>query len=34
VGAPANDSSPLWQRVVAAVITKIGNTRDVMAAGR
>ena len=34
VGAPANDSSPLWQRVVAAVVNKIGNTRDVMAAGR
>ena len=34
VGAPASDSSPLWQRVVAAVINKIGNTRDVMAAGR
>jgi hypothetical protein len=34
VGAPANDSTPLWQRVMAAVVNKLGNTRDVMAAGR
>lgn len=32
VGAPPGDSSPLWMRAVAAVVTTVGNTRDVMAA--
>jgi hypothetical protein len=34
VGAPANDSTPLWQRMMAGVVNKLANTRDVMAAGR
>lgn len=31
VGAPASDMTPLWMRMVAAVINTIGGTRDVMA---
>jgi hypothetical protein len=34
VGAPASDSTPLWQRMMAGVVNKLANTRDVMAAGR
>ena len=34
VGAPANESTPLWQRMMAAVVNKLGGTRDVMAATR
>jgi hypothetical protein len=34
VGAPATDSTPLWQRMMAGVVNKLANTRDVMAAGR
>ena len=34
VGAPASDSTPLWQQMMAGVVNKLGNTRDVMAAGR
>ena len=32
VGASANDTTPLWERAVAAVINKVGGTRDVLAA--
>jgi hypothetical protein len=31
VGAPASDSTPLWSRMVAAVLNTVGATRDVMA---
>ena len=34
VGAGASDSSPLWQKMMAAIIDKVGVSRDVMAAGR
>jgi hypothetical protein len=33
VGASANDTTPLWERAVAAVINTVGGTRDVLAAG-
>jgi hypothetical protein len=33
VGSPAGDTTPLWLRAVAAVISTVGGTRDVMAAG-
>jgi len=32
VGASANDTTPLWERAVAAVINTVGGTRDVLAA--
>jgi hypothetical protein len=31
VGASAGDSTPLWQRAVAAVLNQVAGTRDVMA---
>ena len=31
VGAPADDTTPLWERAVAAVINGVGGTRDVLA---
>ena len=32
VGASANDTTPLWERAVAALINTVGGTRDVLAA--
>ena len=32
-GAGPSDLTPLWQRAVAALISKVGGTRDAMAAG-
>jgi hypothetical protein len=32
VGDSANDTTPLWERAVAAVINTVGGTRDVLAA--
>jgi hypothetical protein len=32
VGASANDTTPLWERAVAAVVNRVGGTRDVLAA--
>jgi hypothetical protein len=32
VGASVNDTTPLWERAVAAVINTVGGTRDVLAA--
>jgi hypothetical protein len=32
VGATANDTAPLWERAVAAVVNTVGGTRDVLAA--
>lgn len=32
IGAPAGDATPLWLRMVAAVLNTVGGTRDVMAA--
>ena len=31
VGAPASDMTPLWMRMVAAVVNTVGGTRDVLA---
>ena len=31
VGAPASDMTPLWMRMVAAVLNTVGGTRDVLA---
>jgi hypothetical protein len=33
IGASASDTSPLWMRAVAAVISGVGGPRDVLAAG-
>lgn len=32
IGAPADDTTPLWLRAVALVVNTVGQTRDVMAA--
>jgi hypothetical protein len=32
VGDSANDTTPLWERAVAAVVNTVGGTRDVLAA--
>jgi len=32
IGAPASDTTPLWEQAVAAFITRIGVARDAMAA--
>ena len=32
VGAPPTDSTPLWERAVAALVTRLGVTHDAMAA--
>jgi cell division protein FtsL len=32
IGAPPTDSTPLWEQAVAAFMSKIGVTKDVMAA--
>jgi Tfp pilus assembly protein PilN len=34
IGAPPTDTSPLWQRMVAAVVNRVVGARDVMAATR
>jgi hypothetical protein len=34
IGAPATDSTPLWQRMVAAVVDRVVGAHDVMAATR
>ena len=34
VGPAAGDSTPLWERAVAAVVNTLGGTRDVLAATR
>ena len=34
IGAPPTDSSPLWQRMVAAVVNRVVGAHDVMAATR
>jgi hypothetical protein len=34
IGAPPTDSSPLWQRMVAAVVNRVVDAHDVMAATR
>jgi predicted lipid-binding transport protein (Tim44 family) len=34
IGDSPNDSSPLWERAMAAVVNTVGGTRDVLAAGR
>jgi len=34
VGSPAGDSTPLWERAVAAVVNTLGGTRDVLASTR
>ena len=34
VGAPPTDSTPLWERAVAALANKLGVSRDAMAASR
>jgi hypothetical protein len=34
IGAPPSDSSPLWQRMVAAVVNRVVGAHDVMAATR
>ena len=34
VGPSAGDSTPLWERAVAAVVNTLGGTRDVLAASR
>ena len=34
IGAPATDSTPLWQRMVAAVVNRVVGAHDVMAATR
>jgi hypothetical protein len=34
VGASPNDTTPIWERAVAAVINTVGGTRDVLAANR
>jgi uncharacterized protein YdbL (DUF1318 family) len=33
VGAQASDPTPLWARMLAMVVNKVGGVRDVMAAG-
>ena len=32
IGAPPTDQTPLWERALAALVTRIGVTRDAMAA--
>jgi hypothetical protein len=32
VGDSANDTTPLWERAVAAIVNTVGGTRDVLAA--
>jgi hypothetical protein len=32
-GAPGTDETPLWERYLAAILNKVGGTRDVLAAG-
>jgi hypothetical protein len=34
VGPAATDTTPLWERAVAAVVSTLGGTRDVLASGR
>jgi hypothetical protein len=34
IGASAGDSTPLWQQMMAAVVTRVVGARDVMAATR
>jgi hypothetical protein len=34
IGAPPSDSTPLWQRMVAAVVNGVVGAHDVMAATR
>jgi hypothetical protein len=34
IGAPATDSTPLWQQMVAAVVNRVVGAHDVMAASR
>jgi cell division protein FtsL len=34
VGPPATDTTPLWERAVAAVVNTLGGTRDVLASTR
>ena len=34
IGAPPTDSTPLWQRMVAAVVDRVVGAHDVMAATR
>ncbi len=34
IGAAPTDSSPLWQRMMAAIVEKVVGAHDVMAAGR
>jgi hypothetical protein len=34
IGAPPTDSTPLWQRMMAAVVDRVVGARDVMAATR
>jgi hypothetical protein len=32
-GEPGTDETPLWQQYLAAIVNKVGGTRDVLAAG-
>jgi len=32
IGAPPTDQTPLWERALAAIVNKLGVTRDAMAA--
>jgi hypothetical protein len=34
IGAAPTDSSPLWQRMMAAIVEKVVGAHDVMAASR
>ena len=34
IGAPPSDSTPLWQRMVTALVNRVVGAHDVMAAGR
>jgi uncharacterized protein YdbL (DUF1318 family) len=34
IGAQAGDGTPIWQKVLAMIVNKVGNTRDVMASGK
>lgn len=34
IGAQASDPTPIWERMMAGLLNRVGGTRDVMAAGR
>jgi hypothetical protein len=34
IGAQAGDGTPIWQKVLAMIVNKVGNTRDVMASAK